>query len=59
MNTKKILLYAIATLAAIIIVKIIVAISWKLILLSIIILVGWFTIDKVIKPKMKNKLFIK
>jgi len=59
MNTKKILLYAIAALAAIIIVKIIVAISWKLILLSIIILVGWFTIDKVIKPKMKNKLFIK
>ncbi|RKZ90301.1 MAG: hypothetical protein DRQ43_11470 [Gammaproteobacteria bacterium] len=58
MNKKKIMIYAIAVLAAIIILKIIVAISWKLILLSLIILAAWFTIDKIIKPKIKHKLLI-
>ena len=60
MNTKKIIIYAISALAAIIILKIIVAISWKLILLSLIILAIWFAFDQNLVPKkIKQKLFLK
>ena len=60
MNTKKLISYAIIALVAIIILKIVIAISWKLILLSLFILVGWLVFDKIIRPKMKdNKLLIK
>jgi len=60
MNTKKIMTYAIVALAAIIILKIIVAISWKLIILSLIILVIWFAFDQNLIPKkIKQKLFLK
>jgi len=60
MNTKKIMIYAIAALAAIIILKIIVAISWKLILLSLIILAIWFVFEQnLISKKIKQKLFLK
>lgn len=59
MAKKKIISYAIIALATIIILKIIIAISWKLILLSLFILGVWFTIDKIIKPQLKkNKLLI-
>ncbi len=59
MNTKKLISYAIIALVAIIILKIVIAISWKLILLSLFILVGWLVFDKIIRPKMKdNKLLI-
>lgn len=52
--------YAIAVLAAIIIVKIIVAISWKLILISLIVLAIWFAFDQNLVPKkIKQKLFLK
>ncbi len=58
MNTKKLISYAIIALVAIIILKVVIAISWKLILLSLFILLGWLTFDKIIKPKMKNNKFL-
>ncbi len=60
MNTKKIKTYAIAVLAAIIIVKIIVTISWKLILVSLIVLAVWFAFEQnQAAKKIKQKLFLK
>ncbi|MCK5697548.1 MAG: hypothetical protein KAI02_05255 [Gammaproteobacteria bacterium] len=54
MNTKKLIIYAIVALVAIIILKIIIVVSWKLILFSLMILVGWLVFDNIIKPRMKN-----
>lgn len=54
MNNKKIIYYSIAILAAIVVLKIMVAISWKLILFSLIGLGIWFLMDKIIKPQMKK-----
>jgi ABC-type bacteriocin/lantibiotic exporter with double-glycine peptidase domain len=54
MNSKKIMTYSIALLAAIIVLKIMVSISWKLILISLFGLGLWFLVDKVIKPQIKK-----
>ncbi len=54
MDTKKMMYYSVAALAVIILLKIMVAISWKLIMLSLIGLGSWYLIDKVIKPQMKK-----
>jgi len=60
MNTKKIKTYAIVVLVAIIIVKIIVAVSWKLIFLSLIVLAVWFVFEQNrAAKKIKQKLFLK
>jgi hypothetical protein len=54
MDTKKMMYYSVAALAVIILLKIMVAISWKLIMLSLIGLGAWFLIDKVVKPQIKK-----
>lgn len=51
MNSKNIMMYSFAALAVVILLKIMVAISWKLILLSLIGLGAWFVFNRFIRPK--------
>lgn len=58
MNSKKIMIYSAAALGIIVLLKILVAISWKLIIISVVGLGLWLMVDKIIKPRYHKWLAI-
>lgn len=53
-DSKKVMYYSMAVLAVVILLKLLVAISWKLIFLSLAGLGVWFVFGKIIKPKFNK-----
>ena len=59
MNAKQMMYYSIIVLAVIIMLKFLVAISWKIIVFSVIGLTLWYLVDKIIKPQIKKTGLLK